>query len=307
MKRITITSLYLVAVFAVSAIATATAFAKEPEYRTGESEWCATCVVGEGERSEGRTVSKEDWTATKPTELGFETGKPITHVFAGVELGPGETCSSAEAAPGEVKTALVDYKLAFINKAKGEVGLLEAPAASEGLLSKFTCGHNVIETRGALLGQITPTNTKVKALSVNIAISEDEKQAITKFEGGTAVLEAQFDGRGFHEIAISDPGEIIASPGTTLEVSTAGTSPELIERPEAAGKGPKYAKGGVDIKTPLPTSRLADSSSRANTGERSNAQTHSAAPLKRRAPSGEFARDQHRRRLARLPVQGKSM
>jgi hypothetical protein len=197
------------------------------------------------------------WTITVTDEIALRIDPARSlagnNIMQGVELheegeAPGIKCHSTGAKEGEVRSESVTEELGFINKAKGEVGIEERPQKGE-LLEKFTCGEHVIETRGAVIGAITPINKKVtpeEHFTVNESTVEG-KQAITKFEGGpTAALEAQVDGSGFQEATAEDPGEIV--PAGTREIRATP-----LAGPEFAGGPQFYTKTAVGtIAAPVP-------------------------------------------------------
>ena len=125
------------------------------------------------------------------------------------------------------KTEPLTAELGYVNKAKGEVGLKEGASKGE-LLTRFKCGVNTIEVRGSVIGSIAPINkliTPEEHFTLEWALLEG-KQAITKFEGGSAVhLEAQINEGGFQAITYTEDGT--ATPSSSLEISTKGGTPEF--------------------------------------------------------------------------------
>lgn len=156
----------------------------------------------------------------------------------------GTFCKSEGQPTGVVKTLPAILELGWIDKAKGEVGLEERPMSGE-LRSKFSCGKEVIETRGAVIGSITPINKKVTVLPISVAV-EGGHQIYTKFEGGPTVgLEIRKNGGHWAKTTLSNSGALSVSQGT-IEVSAAGERPEFVEEGATGptGKeGPQGASG----------------------------------------------------------------
>ena len=229
MKRTRIAALCVVATLgasvAMSTVATAPASAFIPiTWKTGPAKWCfkflgrkicftfedrITITIDPASRLEGTNVLE----GTEVEEEGVKTGTK---------------CQSAEAKAGQVNLEPVAEELGFVKGAKAEVGLEERPQKGE-TLAKFTCGANAVEVKGGVIGAITPINKRVtpsEAFHVAVTTTE-EKQAITKFEGGPTVqLEGQLNGGGFQPGTSEDPGTIV--PKAPEEISTASGSPEFL-------------------------------------------------------------------------------
>jgi ABC-type phosphate transport system substrate-binding protein len=176
----------------------------------------------------------------------YSMGNVLTHVTLG-----GISCHSAGAFAGEVKTEPMVQELGFISKAKGEVGLEERPQNGE-LLAKFTCGKSTVEYKGALIGRLTPINTKLtrgdKEGLLDEAAVVDGKQAITGFEGGPkAVLEVQINGGGFREVARREVADL--TPAGSLEVSTASGRPLFVVTPGPTCAGANLTGSGSSLQS----------------------------------------------------------
>jgi len=160
--------------------------------------------------------------ATKLTS----TGDVLTGMmFSGVP------CRSAGAAEGEVVTNPEIETLGWIDKAKDEVGLEERAKKKKGLLASFTCGSNTIELRGAVVGRLTPINTRVlpgEHFVSDFAITETGEQVYESLEGLPAVsIELQMNKDGFHRIGWGERGEL--SSEIPYEVSTASGTPRFVK------------------------------------------------------------------------------
>jgi hypothetical protein len=160
--------------------------------------------------------------ATKLTSTG--------DVFTGMMFS-GVLCRSAGAAEGEVVTNPEIETLGWIDKAKDEVGLEERAKKKKGLLASFTCGSNTIELRGAVVGRLTPINTRVlpgEHFVSEFAITETGEQVYESLEGLPAVsIELQMNKDGFHRIAWGERDEL--SSETPYEVSTASGTPRFVK------------------------------------------------------------------------------
>lgn len=155
----------------------------------------------------------------------------------------GTACHSYGLKAGQIERYPVTAELGFINKAKGEVGIEYKPMEG-GLLSRITCGEQVIETRGAAIGRFTPIDTPIKHSGhLTIQFNETEgKQEVSKFEGGPSVsLEASVNGAPFKAIGLQNTGELI--PAGTLEISTKEGAPVLTSTEPETG-GPEFTTKG---------------------------------------------------------------
>ncbi|MGO9319462.1 MAG: hypothetical protein ACLQBY_01475 [Solirubrobacteraceae bacterium] len=232
MKRIKFLGLCLMAAFATSAVATATASATQLHpYVAGET-YIGSEGLGSGYEAKELAANGavDSYIVKYPQKPhGYAWAIPAGNIYKGFEIDK-QPCTSAGAEIGVVKTEPLTAEFGWINKAKGEVGLLERPTHEGGLIAEFTCGENVVEFRGGVIGPITPINKKVYAgeqLTHNLTPVEG-KQAVTKFEGGpTTELELQVNGRGFEPAAIEDLGKLTVF--TTVEITTTSGAPEFAD------------------------------------------------------------------------------
>jgi len=260
MTRIRFAGLCLVAVLTMSATARAGTTINEPFKSTNKSKKGTIRVVGSGGGSsrppgstspnarggcsicgggdplKGLNVSTDKGIAKQGSPNTLQGRDTLEGVVASYELGAvkheGVECNSAGASAGNVILKPLTEELGWINKAKQEVGF-EQRAKDGGLLARFTCAKNVIELRGAVIGALTPLNTKVAGpgeafLDTITSNEETGRQAITGFEGGpTAVLEVQFNGGGFSEAVLTNADATELFPSRGVEVRTQGESPEF--------------------------------------------------------------------------------
>ena len=239
--------LALVAVFALSAVASATASAAEPEFGRCKNEAGtfkdSNCTVGggtafkwvplaEGEKvkftstsGEGflETANGEKVTCTADTNVG-ETNGPkkdvVTVTFTGC-TSSGFKCNSAGAAAGEIKTNKLLSEIGYINKAAKEVGLRLKPEGE--LFVEFECVGGIVKvkTKGAVIGKYTPVNEMNEKFVLNLKCVAGKKgvQEIEKFEGGLKETLASSKNGGAFEAACNNSGEDkITFTGNKLEV-----------------------------------------------------------------------------------------
>ena len=144
----------------------------------------------------------------------------------------GQACESLGAKDGEVVSEPVVQEFGYINAKRKEVGLEERPASGT-LYAQFTCGLNIVELRGALIGAVTPVNKTIgpgSSLNDEVAINDETgKDKITHFEHGpVAVMEMQVNEEGFQEVAIEDPGAL-EPENATIKIKANGKKPPEFE------------------------------------------------------------------------------
>lgn len=215
MKHIRLMGLCLVAGLAMGMITTTAAYAGIiKESGPGEECW----------KSEGKEVCAK-W--SKDVEFIEKAGsaqlKTPGNVFTGVEF-KGVKCHSTGAKEGEVKTNGLTETFGFINKTKLEVGLEIKPTVAGEAIANYTCGETTIETKGAVIGSITPVNTLITPEEhfTQEFTQKEGTQSIKKFEGGPEVgLEVKINGAAAKPSAIKDPSKLI--PAETAEIKTSPT------------------------------------------------------------------------------------
>lgn len=179
----------LVAAFALSAVAAASASATLPEFSNYPVKF---------ESKSGKSIleaSKEKIECTKDTNKGEITG-PKTDVVVVTFEG----CTTASGlvecgTKGTIKTNELESELGYINAANKEVGLSLKPKTSGGLFAEFECAGVKIKVKGSIIGKITPVNTLTSTFEL-VFKCVSGKQEIEKFEGGlTDVLEVEKGGK----------------------------------------------------------------------------------------------------------------
>ncbi len=194
MKRIKIIGLALVAVFAISAVAAASASAL-PEFSGFAAGEKFKAKAGAGSLDTAGTVGKQrhvnctagggegtiEATKTSKTTVKF-TGCKAAGGFASIP------CKTVGANAEEIVTKALVGKLKYLNEAKKEVVLVLEPEVAGGLFAEFTCeGLGVtekIKVKGTSIGQLTPVNTltKTTTLTFKETAKASGKQSILEYE-----------------------------------------------------------------------------------------------------------------------------
>ena len=247
MKRIRTIGFCLVAVFAVTALAAASASAAEPpEFKTcvkatkvGKTyighytaKTCATAseveTGGKYERAEvesGTTFTSKSKAATITAagkvikcKKGADAGEilageaesvTITLSSCGINGNKKEPCTTAPAAAGTIVTNKLIGELKYVNAAETEIGILLFKSGAGFPFAKFTCGEETIELHSVLVGTVTNT-TKGMTLGFKVSGGKQEHHAY---------WEEEEEQTGFGE---SIPFHLITEPGkkeATLEIS----------------------------------------------------------------------------------------
>ena len=233
MQRLKVLGLALVAVFAMSAVASATASAANPELvKEGKAGTALVKNIVTSKNKTGSAISLVTVSGTKITCTAF-TGKSTastvkktvkaTVKFTGCEnTGTKVKCKGGPGAvnAGEINTNELEGELGYISSAEKTVGIELWPSSRtatekekhtfEALFVEFECSVLAkSKVKGAVIGQVA-------AASINKLIGTTEtmgidyaqttgKQKVTKLEGvegGTAVhLNSSIDGSAFEESA----------------------------------------------------------------------------------------------------------
>jgi hypothetical protein len=180
MKSIKIMGLCLVAAFAMSALATASASAVGPVFLFSGSKKEFSSKSGKGELvQKASATSEENGSVVKcesDTDLGEIEGATDTDkvtnvlvVFAGCTatvLAKTFTCTTTGQASGVIKTNQLEGQLGYINESEKTVGLVLKPKSPATLFAEFNCtrtGETIsIKVKGEIIGEITPVNKLVE-------------------------------------------------------------------------------------------------------------------------------------------------
>jgi hypothetical protein len=128
----------------------------------------------------------------------------------------GKNCSSAGGKKGEIKTNPLEGALGYISTSGKKVGVsLKGEGGADS--ADFNCEGLVIETKGAVIGEITGDINAINASSTDaFTVTGGGVQSITKFEGGpTEVLESLINGSGPFE---SGEATTTTNKGEKLEI-----------------------------------------------------------------------------------------
>jgi len=205
MKRMRIFGLCLVAAFAISVAASATASAVEPEWEGPGA------VAGEKIKSKSG-ASKLETPGLPPIEC--KSSKSVGKVFGTKEINKlkvtFKTCSAEAGAKvcqsgtkaGLIKTEPIRGTLGYLNKATKKVGVRFTP--EKALFAKFVCGSGggaiTVEVKGATFGEDTG-NINVQGKTSKTILrnggSGESKQEFENFEGESPKhLESFFNNAG---------------------------------------------------------------------------------------------------------------
>jgi len=198
MKRITIMGLCLVAMFATSAVVTASASAALPEF-TGYCKVvkkvikCGLFPIPFTSSEKTTTFETADESVTGKVvckaakDKGQITG-PKTDTeemtFTGCKLGK-LTCTQKGIA--SIKTVPLESEIGYINSAAKEVGDDLKPAGGGTILVEFECGETKIWVEGSIIGRITPINVapqKLFHVTFTSVGASPGHQNPSSFEGG---------------------------------------------------------------------------------------------------------------------------
>jgi hypothetical protein len=193
MKRFTVLGLCFVAALVFAALSAAGASAKKAEH--GES-----IVVASGGPAH---LGSETGTIKSSSNEGgghltSATGGTAKTLFKGVEVeGFGLKCSSAGKSAGEVETELLTEETGWISKAGNEAGVDFKAAVGENL-AKFSCEGLNVETKGSVIGHVTPLNTAGLSQQLNLIANKEPgkfRNSPSNFEGGPEdILRSTFTG-----------------------------------------------------------------------------------------------------------------
>jgi len=241
MKRMGMVRLCLVAAFAMSAVAVASASAAAPEYgrcltagktggftdskctkasgtKTGKYEWFPGVVKvkqttkgGKGllESIHGLAVKCETETSVGEYS-GTKEVKNVVVTFKGCESA-GSKCSTTGQKSGELVTKKLEGIVGFENKALLKTALDLFPAGKTGLFIEFSCLGLTVAVRGSVL---VPVKSDTMSLTVALAYKATKgKQKPEHFEGEpNDILEASFRGGAFEQA-----GQTITTTATNEE------------------------------------------------------------------------------------------
>jgi hypothetical protein len=193
MKQIKMLGAAIVAVVALSVVASATASAALPEFTPGAKGTTFTGTSGAGTlQSLGGTIE-----CTSDTVTGVLTGPKTgtaTIAFKGCSaftIFGAKSLDSKNA--GEILTS-VNLELCYINKAKKEVGILTEVAKTV----HIEVAGKLIEITGDAVGVITPINTKTTKFAIAYK-GKGDNQEPAGCEGKTENLLAKENEKGVFE------------------------------------------------------------------------------------------------------------
>jgi len=202
MHRLKVLGLAMLALVAVSAVASASASAALPEYSatatlSGTSGVSTLTTVG----SSTTIVCKKD--KFTGTTTGSSKASTFKVTFEECEAG-GAKCKTGETAG--IITSEGTGTLGYISKEAKTVGVSLAPKEVV-----ITCGVLKAKVKGTFICAVTPVNTSTTSFKQKCEVSSKGVQKISKFEGGSAQsLEATFS-TTFEQAALETEEAITAS------------------------------------------------------------------------------------------------
>jgi hypothetical protein len=257
MKRIRIIGLCLVAMFAMSvAASSASAFAPErgtcKAAKKGAGEYtealCLTPGLKAGAKKEFVWVPAKSAAFTSSTgaatlksfdaegalpavecksskgkgKAGATTSTSVVTFSECTSAGEKCTGSGTKTKPkaGQIITYELDGTLGTISASGKSVGEDLVGTGPGGLSSKFACGANTIETRGSVIGVVTPVDVKASTTHTLTFSASGASQTPEKFEGGPKdTLETELDGLGSGTFPFPSVEETTATvKGASVEV-----------------------------------------------------------------------------------------
>jgi hypothetical protein len=191
MYRVRTIGAAIVAVVALSAIASATASAALPEFLPASGKFTSTAGAGTLQIEGGNTI-----TCTEGTNSGEITGAKtatVTITFKGCRIFGFIGAHSSGDVEGTILVSSAKGELCYLSKTAKTVGLKLTLAST----LKIEAGGQKSEVLGTLIGEVKPVNSKVTEGEL-ILKQTGGLQAIKKCEGGTETeLKANENGGAF--------------------------------------------------------------------------------------------------------------
>jgi hypothetical protein len=250
------------AVFATGIVGASSASAALPEFT---APYANQFEVAKGGTHVFATVGKRNILCLSLAAKGEITGaKVATATLTLKGCGGFEAkCTTAGAATGEIKTAELEGKPAYINNQLG-VGV-DLQAKGGGNFAEFACGAETVKIRGSVIGAITPVNVPTSAFYLNLT-GAGGVQNPTEYENEKAekvkdILETEGTGPkpfAFEQTELSGPRlEAITSKATQVKAKLASRGLPEFEYPSSKPTYPIAFEG--HFKGPRPELQSANS------------------------------------------------
>jgi hypothetical protein len=200
MQRLKVLATALVVVFAVSAVAVASASAAPEVVKEGKAgvelvKKGLKLSGGAGElKAAGQTVKCSSLSGSGEGE-GLTKVKNVKVIYKGCKLGTSE-CKTSGKGKEEISTETLHGEIGYLEKATKKVGNKLEPTAPATKFAGFTCGIITTEVTGCTINKLEPVNVliKLKEFLKDIWNVVNGKQEWTKFEGGTSCTLKAFGG-----------------------------------------------------------------------------------------------------------------
>jgi hypothetical protein len=168
--------LCLVAAFAMSAVAAATASATKPEFRFSGTKTQFSSKSGATTFTQKVSGTSEENGATFKCEKGVDTGEvegasgtdKATNIVillldcSSTVVAKTFTCTTPGQEAGVIKTSVLEGQLGYISESAKTVGLVLKPKSPATLFAEFECTKGTekiaVKVRGELIGKVTPVN-----------------------------------------------------------------------------------------------------------------------------------------------------
>jgi hypothetical protein len=215
MKRMRMMGLLVVAVFALSVVASSASaspifYTKAAVGGTAPSVIPFTGTLGAAFLE---PTSKTKITCTAGTATGEVTSTTLTKKnltkFTGCEIsGAGLKCNSTGKGTGEIDTKLLEGKLGAISATLPGIRLFDEASGPGGILAEFLCGGGAVSVvvRGSVIGALSgaagtePANGKFASSNKLTFAETNGIQKYQKFEGeGAEQLESSSNGGAFEK------------------------------------------------------------------------------------------------------------
>jgi hypothetical protein len=218
MKRLKVLGLALVAAFALSAVAVASASAALPEFEGPFPNKVKTGTSGAGTLE---TKGGSKITCTSDTFVGEVNAakevKKVVVTFKGCEttiLGIKVKCNTAGQAAGVVVTEPIHGTLGYT--AKPKTGLDLEPEVGT-TFATLECGGTKVTVKGDVVCEVSPTNVKTAKFKITCKQTKGV-QEWTKLEGGAeSVLKTKIGGGVEEQSGIENTEEIELEKESTIK------------------------------------------------------------------------------------------
>lgn len=184
----------LIAVFALAGVASASASAALPEFRTGPGEQLPTSYSGTSASATWKLPNATFKCTTSTISGTITTAKTTTGtilVFNGCKV-EGKTCRSEGSENNEqIRTELLDGTLVYLSKTAKTVGIDYKAHTGSAIIKKLHCFGGFGEVRGSIAMPIISVNKLATAFTLTVHAKSEEYETESG-EHKVATLETDF-------------------------------------------------------------------------------------------------------------------